>query len=114
MNEPKFLILTTNRTATGELVYAPCGDVFDFNVFSGAVYRMQCSGEVYSLQIKWDNLTEEQANKIAASLLPPDKNNKPSGELFTAKPSKIEIAYGEPAARPLEIGVEYPKEEVKP
>ena len=99
-DHPKTLILTTNRTEDGAPVYAPCGDLFDFNVFSGAVYCMQCSGEVYSFQIKWSDLTEEQAHKIAASLLPPDNNHKPSGDLLVA--------------RPLQIGVEYPKEEVKP
>ena len=95
--QPKLLIITTNRTAAGEPVYAPCGDV-------------------QGLIAKWRNehpddntalCSEDCADELEAAL-------KPSGELFTAKPSKIEIAYGEPAARPLEIGVEYPKEEVKP
>jgi hypothetical protein len=103
---PKTLILTTNRTEDGAPVYAPCGDLRDLiaewrkradEISPQAILDSYCAG-------RRDRLLT-CANQLEAAL-------KPSGELFTAKPSKIEIAYGEPAAGPLEIGVEYPKEEI--
>ena len=92
---PKFLILTTNRTEDGEPVYAPCGDVRELV----ALWRKQVNG-IFNNETSdpiGDELVYADVKKACADAL--EAALKPQGDLLVA--------------RPLQIGVEYQKEEVK-
>jgi hypothetical protein len=89
MNQPKTLILTTNRTEAGEPVYAPCGDVRELL----AQWRGARTSSTVFLPAAEYPVLERCAAALEAAL-------KPQGDLLVA--------------RPLQIGVEYPPAEVKP
>ena len=85
MNEPKILILTTNRTEDGAPVYAPCGDLRELI----AQWREKYTN--YDTRRAGDNIRAAQVNSCANAL---ETVLQPSGDLLVA--------------RPLQIGVEYP------
>ena len=97
MSQPKFLILTTNRTATGEPVYAPCGDVRELI----AQWSDEADDWLEDETTLWPfELRKALADRFLRHADELEAALKPQGDLVVA--------------RPLQIGVEYPKEEVKP
>jgi len=97
MNEPKFLILTTNRTEDGAPVYAPCGDVRE--LIAKWLYEVKRIKEQkldrHPVYREWAERNELHADQLEVALQPFNV----MGDLLVA--------------RALQIGVEYPKEEVK-
>jgi len=81
MNEPKVLILTTNRTEDGAPVYAPCGDLREFI----AKWR-EAKGERDDWN--WIDAVHSCADELEAAL-------KPHGDLLVARPLQIDVSYPE-------------------
>jgi len=84
---PKTLILTTNRTAAGEPVYAPCGDVRELI----SQWRKQGFDSTFVDKIHNRPTPAGAAMLLCAELL--EEMLQPSGDLLVARPLQIDVEY---------------------